>query len=224
MSNGAGGTVHVAGSRAAIEGASVCRSGSTTDWHCGLIQQRDASVTYPQGTVFELTRTNVCAEPGDSGGSFISVDQAQGVTSGGSGDCGTGGITYFQPIDEILAAYGLTLATSGGSNPPLPTRHVHRLPGGPAAPLSSGQSAYQPNSRHYQRPPPASIPAAWTSTTASTSTSTCKSGSAELAPSPPPTAPTPDEKITYTGPAGLYRYQVTASAGSGSYVLGFTVP
>ena len=52
-----------------------------------LIQQRDASVTYPQGNVFGLTRTNVCAEPGDSGGSFIAVDQAQGIASGGSGDC-----------------------------------------------------------------------------------------------------------------------------------------
>ena len=48
VDNGEGGTVPVAGARVAIEGASVCRSGSTTDWHCGLIQQRDASVTYPR--------------------------------------------------------------------------------------------------------------------------------------------------------------------------------
>ncbi|WP_329083491.1 MULTISPECIES: S1 family peptidase [unclassified Streptosporangium] len=120
VSNGGAGideSVPVAGARAAIEGASVCRSGSTTDWHCGLIQQRDASVTYPQGNVFELTRTSVCAEPGDSGGSFISIDQAQGVTSGGSGDCSSGGTTYFQPIGEILTAYGLKLLTATRTPP-----------------------------------------------------------------------------------------------------------
>ena len=94
--------------RPAVEGASVCRSGATTGWHCGIIQQRDASVTYPQGNVSGLIRTNVCAEPGDSGGSFVSGDQAQGVASGGSGDCSRG-ITYFQPIGAILTVYGLTL-------------------------------------------------------------------------------------------------------------------
>ena len=99
VNNGSGGTVSVAGSREAIEGASVCRSGSTTDWQCGVIRQRDASVTYPQGTVFGLTRTSVCAEPGDSGGSFISVDQAQGVTSGGFGDCVDGGC-HLLPADQ----------------------------------------------------------------------------------------------------------------------------
>ncbi|KEY74870.1 hypothetical protein S7711_09814 [Stachybotrys chartarum IBT 7711] len=34
---------------------------------------------------------------------------AQGVTSGGSGKCASGGLTYFQPVNEILAVYGLTL-------------------------------------------------------------------------------------------------------------------
>jgi streptogrisin C len=54
----------------------------------------------------------VCAEPGDPGGSFVSGDQAQGVTSGGSGDCSSGGTTFFQPVNEILSALRLTLVTS----------------------------------------------------------------------------------------------------------------
>ncbi|GII33085.1 S1 family peptidase [Planotetraspora mira] len=106
-----GGDIIVKGAAASVVGASVCRSGSTTGWHCGTIEQRDASVTYSQGTVSGVTRTNVCAEPGDSGGSFISGSQAQGVTSGGSGDCTSGGTTYFQPVNEILSAYGLSLMT-----------------------------------------------------------------------------------------------------------------
>ena len=55
--------------------------------------------------------TNVCAEPGDSGGSWLSGNQAQGVTSGGSGNCTSGGTTFFQPVNEILGRYGLTLVT-----------------------------------------------------------------------------------------------------------------
>ncbi|WP_034271745.1 S1 family peptidase [Haloechinothrix halophila] len=101
----------VQGSSEAPTGSSVCRSGSTTGWHCGYIQAKNQTVSYPQGTVYGLTRTNVCAEPGDSGGSFISGSQAQGMTSGGSGNCSWGGTTYFQPVNEVLRAYGLRLTT-----------------------------------------------------------------------------------------------------------------
>ncbi|GHD87394.1 serine protease [Streptomyces naganishii JCM 4654] len=102
----------VRGSAEAPVGASVCRSGSTTHWHCGTVLARDETVNYSQGAVHQLTRTSVCAEPGDSGGSFISGDQAQGVTSGGWGNCSSGGETWFQPVNEILGRYGLTLHTA----------------------------------------------------------------------------------------------------------------
>ncbi|MFC0862829.1 S1 family peptidase [Sphaerimonospora cavernae] len=106
-----GANVTVKGSNVAPVGSSVCRSGSTTGWHCGSVQQLNTSVSYSQGTVRGVTRTNVCAEPGDSGGSFISGSQAQGMTSGGSGNCRTGGTTYFQPVRPALSAFGLTLVT-----------------------------------------------------------------------------------------------------------------
>ncbi|MET7607577.1 carbohydrate-binding protein [Streptomyces avermitilis] len=104
--------VSIAGSVQAIVGAAICRSGSTTGWHCGTVEEHDTSVTYEEGTVDGLTRTTVCAEPGDSGGSFVSGSQAQGVTSGGSGDCTRGGTTYYQPVNPILSTYGLTLKTT----------------------------------------------------------------------------------------------------------------
>jgi streptogrisin C len=104
--------VRVTGSTQQPVGASICRSGSTTGWHCGTIQQHNTSVTYPQGTISGVTRTSVCAEPGDSGGSYISGSQAQGVTSGGSGNCRTGGTTYHQPINPILSQFGLSLVRS----------------------------------------------------------------------------------------------------------------
>lgn len=107
-----GGAVAVKGSAEAAVGAAVCRSGSTTGWHCGTIQAKNQTVVYQQGTVTGLTRTNVCAEPGDSGGAWISGNQAQGVTSGGSGDCTHGGTTYFSPVNPALSTYGLRLVTS----------------------------------------------------------------------------------------------------------------
>ncbi|MCQ4203189.1 alpha-lytic protease prodomain-containing protein [Streptomyces sp. NPDC058783] len=113
--------IQIAGSVEALVGASVCRSGSTTGWHCGTVQQHDTSVTYPEGTVDGLTETTVCAEPGDSGGPFVSGTQAQGTTSGGSGDCTNGGTTFYQPINPLLSDFGLTLkTTSATSQTPAP--------------------------------------------------------------------------------------------------------
>jgi len=103
------GNLPVSGSTAAATGASICRSGSTTGVFCGTVRALGATVNYAEGRVTGLTQTSVCAEPGDSGGSFYSGAQAQGVTSGGSGDCSRGGTTYFQPVNEILSTYGLTL-------------------------------------------------------------------------------------------------------------------
>ncbi|MEU0411909.1 S1 family peptidase [Streptomyces griseorubiginosus] len=101
----------VRGSNVAPVGSSICRSGSTTHWHCGTVLAMNETVNYSQGAVYQMTKTSVCAEPGDSGGSFISGDQAQGVTSGGWGNCSSGGETWFQPVNEILNRYGLTLHT-----------------------------------------------------------------------------------------------------------------
>ncbi|GAA3722684.1 streptogrisin C [Spinactinospora alkalitolerans] len=106
-----GGTITITGSQEAGPGDSVCRSGSTTGVFCGIIESENQTVVYPEGSVSGLTRTDVCAEPGDSGGSWYSGDQAQGVTSGGSGNCTTGGVTFFQPVNPILDRFGLTLVT-----------------------------------------------------------------------------------------------------------------
>ncbi|MDQ0772378.1 streptogrisin C [Streptomyces aurantiacus] len=108
--------VQVTGSVQALVGAAICRSGSTTGWHCGTIEQHGTSVSYAEGEVDGVTRTTVCAEPGDSGGSFVSGTQAQGVTSGGTGDCKKGGITFHQPINPVLSTYGLTLKTATGQS------------------------------------------------------------------------------------------------------------
>ncbi|GAA1469601.1 S1 family peptidase [Nocardiopsis exhalans] len=112
VDNYSGGTVTVTGSTEAPVGAAVCRSGQTTGWHCGVIQAKNQSVNYSGDIVNGLTRTTACAEGGDSGGSWLAGTQAQGVTSGGSGNCRSGGTTFYQPLNPILSQWGLTLLTS----------------------------------------------------------------------------------------------------------------
>ncbi|MFF5294197.1 ricin-type beta-trefoil lectin domain protein [Paractinoplanes globisporus] len=116
VNNYAGGNVLVAGSADAAIGSSICRSGRTSGWRCGTLLGRNETVVYAQGAVSGLSRSDACAEPGDSGGSWISGNQAQGVTSGGTGNCTSGGTMWFQPVNEILGAYGLSLTTSGGGS------------------------------------------------------------------------------------------------------------
>ncbi|GGM41755.1 S1 family peptidase [Dactylosporangium sucinum] len=93
----------------ATVGQSVRRSGSTTGVRSGSVTQTGATVTYSQGQVSGLIRTTVCAEPGDSGGSLFAGTTALGLTSGGSGNCTSGGVTYFQPVTEPLSVYGVSI-------------------------------------------------------------------------------------------------------------------
>jgi len=93
----------------AFVGQSVQRSGSTTGLRSGSVQGLNATVNYQEGSVFGLIRTNVCAEGGDSGGALFASNTALGLTSGGSGNCRSGGTTYFQPVTEALSVYGMSV-------------------------------------------------------------------------------------------------------------------
>lgn len=97
------GTRDITGSGSTFVGQSVQRSGSTTGVHGGTVTATSATVNYPQGTVFNLIQTTVCAEPGDSGGSLFAGNTALGITSGGSGNCTFGGTTFFEDVPEVLA-------------------------------------------------------------------------------------------------------------------------
>ena len=96
----------------AFVGESVVRDGSTTGTHSGRVTALNVSVRYSgqlHGTVSGLIQTTVCAEPGDSGGPLYDGTRALGLTSGGSGDCTSGGTTFFQPVREAANAYGVTV-------------------------------------------------------------------------------------------------------------------
>ncbi|GGY00554.1 serine protease [Streptomyces hiroshimensis] len=99
----------IAAARDATVGETVQRSGSTTGLKSGTVRRTGVTVNYPEGQVTGLTETTACAEPGDSGGPYFSGSDALGLLSGGSGDCTSGGMTYFQPVAAALAAYGATV-------------------------------------------------------------------------------------------------------------------
>ena len=90
-------------------GTTVYRDGSTTGIHSGRVTALNATVNYGGGDiVYGMIQTTVCAEPGDSGGSLYSLSGiAYGLTSGGSGNCSSGGTTFFQPVTEALSYYGV---------------------------------------------------------------------------------------------------------------------
>ncbi|MEV0779922.1 S1 family peptidase [Streptomyces sp. NPDC050433] len=100
----------ITGAGNAFVGQSVQRSGSTTGLRGGSVTGLNATVNYgSSGIVYGMIQTNVCAEPGDSGGSLFSGSTALGLTSGGSGNCSVGGTTFYQPVTEALSVYGATI-------------------------------------------------------------------------------------------------------------------
>ncbi|MEU6282308.1 alpha-lytic protease prodomain-containing protein [Streptomyces sp. NPDC047028] len=119
---GNGGNVAVEGSRRAPVGSDVCKSGVTSHWTCGAIKAYNYSVTYndagqPPTLVTNVALSNVCDLGGDSGGPWISGNQGQGMTSGGRNDNQCNGVygqgtSYFQPLDDALRYYGLSLNTA----------------------------------------------------------------------------------------------------------------
>ncbi|MDO0938770.1 S1 family peptidase [Streptomyces sp. DG2A-72] len=124
VSIGEGRGVRITGLGEASVGQRVFRSGSTTGLRDGEVTAVNATVNYPEGTVTGLIETNVCAEAGDSGGPMFSEGVALGVTSGGSGDCTSGGTTFFQPVTKALGELGLKLlvaAPAGGGQSASPS-------------------------------------------------------------------------------------------------------
>ncbi|GHI96539.1 S1 family peptidase [Streptomyces olivaceus] len=103
--------VDITGAATPSVGTTVIRDGSTTGTHSGRVTALNATVNYGGGDIVSgLIQTTVCAEPGDSGGPLYgSNGTAYGLTSGGSGNCSSGGTTFFQPVTEALSAYGVNV-------------------------------------------------------------------------------------------------------------------
>jgi streptogrisin B len=94
----------------AYVGERVCRRSPVSGLHCGTVTALNATINYGGGQVVSgLIATTVCTAPGDTGGLLYAGTAALGVFAGGSGNCTAGGSSYYQPLAEVLAAYGLSL-------------------------------------------------------------------------------------------------------------------
>jgi streptogrisin D len=94
----------------AVVGQTVGRSGSTTGFHRGKVTGLNVTVNYVDGTtVTGMIATTVCVQGGDSGGPLFANNTALGLTSGGSGNCTSGGRSFYQPVTEALRAYGVAV-------------------------------------------------------------------------------------------------------------------
>ncbi len=104
-----GGVLDIAGARNPVVGEKACVS-APSGVHCGAVSGLNATVNYGDGVVSGLIQTNICTEPGDSGAPLYTGQTALGIVSGTSGDCASGGITYFQPVLEPLNAFGVSVS------------------------------------------------------------------------------------------------------------------
>lgn len=92
-------------------GRHVTRDGAASGTHTGTVTALDVSVKYEGGdTMHGMIETDVCAEPGDSGGALYDGSTALGITSGGSGDCSSGGYSFYQPVKEALHTHDVELS------------------------------------------------------------------------------------------------------------------
>lgn len=99
----------VRGTTEAPVGSPVCLYGSTSGKTCGTITARGRTVNFDGQRQTDMVVASVCSAQGDSGGPYLTPDgQAQGVHSGGGGQC----TAYFTPIGQALGALGLTLRTT----------------------------------------------------------------------------------------------------------------
>jgi hypothetical protein len=143
VSVGDGKGVRITGLADAEVGQRIFRSGSTSGLREGEVTALNATVNYPEGTVTGLIETNVCAEPGDSGGPMFADGVALGLTSGGSGDCVAGGTTFFQPVTKALTELGVKLIVAeqagggtGAAPAPSASQGAAAASPGSAAPVS----------------------------------------------------------------------------------------
>jgi streptogrisin D len=107
--SGAVGNQDITSAATPAVGQAVTRRGGTTGIHGGTVTALNVTVNYPEGRVSGLIRTTVCAESGDSGGALYEGTTAYGLTSGGNGDCRSGGTTFFQPVVPVLSAFGASV-------------------------------------------------------------------------------------------------------------------
>ncbi|MDQ3403273.1 MAG: proprotein convertase P-domain-containing protein [Actinomycetota bacterium] len=109
--------ITVTGSKDAIVGETVCHSGNTApNFECGRVTKLNHTMDYGSVVVEGLTVTTACSQGGDSGGVWLAGDKAIGLHEGAmnGNSCPSGDNAVFQPLNEALQKWNLTLVAGGG--------------------------------------------------------------------------------------------------------------
>lgn len=111
-----GEAVTVTGSTEPLVGQAVCHSGNTSKWQCGEVRRINQTIDYGDVVIEGLATSTACSRGGDSGGGWLAATQAVGLHSGGPAQCvtdpGPDKESIFQPVDEALDKWGLSLVTA----------------------------------------------------------------------------------------------------------------
>lgn len=67
-----------------VVGAPVCKSGARTGYSCGVVNAVDQTVQVGDRLLTQAFSANICALPGDSGGTIVSGRKALGISSASS--------------------------------------------------------------------------------------------------------------------------------------------
>lgn len=92
-------------SRDSRVGETVCASGYRSKYACNSLGAKNQTINYTSGhRVTGMDVTAICRAGGDSGGPLFAQDAALGILSGtNSSAC----FSYYQPVNEALAWYGM---------------------------------------------------------------------------------------------------------------------
>ena len=102
----AGGLQPITSFGAGTVGQTVRRTGPN-GVRTGTITSLNVTINYAGGTVYNMIRTTVCSEPGESGGPLFAGTVGIGINWGGSGNCATGGASYYSSARRAATAYGV---------------------------------------------------------------------------------------------------------------------
>lgn len=90
-------------------GSTICRSGRTSGYTCGSVDQTDQTVYVSGILIYHMWRTSFASAGGDSGGSMIYGNAGLGVLS-----ATTSSNSYYSTLEWIYDTTGKTICTSSG--------------------------------------------------------------------------------------------------------------
>lgn len=92
-----------------VVGQTICKAGAQTSGACGQITAVGVTLLIEGITLTQQRKTNLCVEPGDSGGPFLNAGVFHGLISAGSTSPSC--VSTYSAAENILSVLGASLVT-----------------------------------------------------------------------------------------------------------------